>query len=129
MPAITEKRGQMTLRFINIIKDWSITEVLNKLRKKRYTLKFAREASCIYCFQLREWISPEDFTVDNLYHFEDILNPDGERMLYAISLLQGGKGFMIDTCNVYADNISPEMMQKLEFNHESGKIDLLDLAS
>lgn len=97
-------------------KDWVITESLNKLKKKEYTLKFRREATCLYCFQLQEWIKPEDFTVDKYYYFEDILNPDEERMLYAISLARGGKGFLIDTCNVYVDNISTEMMKKLKLN-------------
>src|SRR5688572_16236470 len=97
-------------------KDWLITEALNKLKKKEYKLKFRREATCLYCFQLHEWIQPEDFTMDKYYYFEDILNPDAERVLYAISVLQGGKGFLIDTCSVYVDNISPEMIQKLKWN-------------
>ncbi len=97
-------------------KEWVITDVLNKLKRKEYKLNFRREALCLYCFQLNEWINPEDFMVDKYYYFEDILNPDAERVLYAISLLQGGKGFLIDTCNVYADNISPDMMKKLKWN-------------
>jgi len=97
-------------------KDWLITEALNKLKRKEYKLKFRREATCLYCFQLREWIKPEDFTVDKYYYFEDISNPDAECMLYAISLSQGGKGFLIETCNVYLDSISPEMMQKLKLH-------------
>jgi hypothetical protein len=97
-------------------KDWVITEVLDKLRRKEYKLKFRRESICLYCFQLHEWIMPENFNVDEYYYFEDILNPDAERILYAISLSGGLKGFLIDTCNVYMDNISPEMAQKLKLN-------------
>ena len=97
-------------------KDWVIAEVLNKLKREEYKLNLRREATCLYCFQLHEWIKPEDFTVDKYYYFEDILNPVAERMLYAISLSQGGRGFLIDTCNIYMDNISPEMMQKLKLN-------------
>jgi hypothetical protein len=97
-------------------KEWVITEVLNKLKREEYKLNFRREATCLYCFQLKEWIKPEYFTVDKYYYFEDILNPYAERMLYAISLSLGGKGFLIDTCSVYMDNISPEMMQKLQWN-------------
>jgi hypothetical protein len=57
---------------------------------------------------------PSNFTVDESYFFEEILNPDADRMLYAISLSQGGKGFLIDTCNIYMDNISREMAQRLD---------------
>lgn len=56
---------------------------------------------------------PENFTVDESYYFEEMINPDADRMLYAISLLHGGKGFLIDTSNVYMDNISREMAQRL----------------
>jgi hypothetical protein len=57
---------------------------------------------------------PEDFTVDEAYFFEEISNPDEDRMLYAISSSAGVKGFLIDTCGVYMDNISQEMMEKLQ---------------
>jgi len=63
---------------------------------------------------LKEWISPDNFTVDESFYFQEISNPDADRMLYVISLSQGVKGYLIDTCGVYADNISLEMMQKLK---------------
>lgn len=90
-----------------------IIETLDELKRKEYKLKFRREATCLYCFELHQWIMPEKFTVDATYYFEEIANPDADRMLYAISLLQGGKGVLIDTCNIYIDNISPEMSQRL----------------
>jgi hypothetical protein len=97
-------------------KDWVITEAINKLRKKGYKLKFRCEATCLYCFELRKRIMPEDFTVDGDYYFEDLLNPSAERMLYAISLSQGGKGVLIDTCDVDMDDINPEIMCKLKLH-------------
>lgn len=96
--------------------DRVITEVLARLKKRKYKLRFRREATCLFCFQMNEWIMPDDFTVDRYYYFEDILNPDAERMLYAISLRKGGRGFLIDACNVYTDNMSGEMMEKLQLN-------------
>jgi len=97
-------------------KNLAITDVLTELKRKAYKLKFRRDAVCLYCFELQELIMPEDFTVDESYYFEEIETPDADRMLYAISLSQGVKGFLIDTCNVYMDNISPEMMEKLNSN-------------
>ena len=91
-----------------------IADALNNLRSKDYRLMFRREATCLYCHELDEWITPENFTLDESYYFEDIENPDADRMLYAISLSQKLKGFLIDSCNVYTDNISYEMMQKLQ---------------
>lgn len=92
----------------------SISQTLAGLRNQGYQLSFRREATCIYCFELQEWIMPEDFTVDESYYFEDIINPDADRILYAISLSKERRGFLIDACNVYSDNISYELEQKLQ---------------
>ena len=97
----------------------SIDQTLSGLRSQGYQLNFRREATCIYCFELRERVVPEDFTVDESYYFQDITNPDGDRILYAISLPKQGRGFLIDTCNVYSDNISYEMELKLQWRYPS----------
>jgi len=91
-----------------------LAAVLSELKRRNYKLKFKRETTCLYCFELDDWIMPENFMVDESYYFEEIFNPGADRMLYAISLSTGGKGFLIDTCNVYMDNISIEMIQKLK---------------
>ena len=92
----------------------SIIARLAQLKEKDYLVKFKREATSLFCFELNQWIRPDNFTVDESFYFREISNPDADRMLYAISLPQGVKGFLVDTCGVYADNISPEMMQKLK---------------
>lgn len=92
---------------------WGITKMLNVLKKRGYALELRREATCLYCLELEEWIMPENFRVDEYYYFQETSNPDADRMLYAIFLSQGRKGFLIDACTVYMDNISPEMSQKL----------------
>ncbi|HKO79570.1 MAG TPA: hypothetical protein VJU78_04205 [Chitinophagaceae bacterium] len=97
-------------------KNLSITNVLNELKRKEYKLKFIRVATSLYCNELRLWIMPENFNIDETYYFEETESPDSDRMLFAISLSKGVKGFLIDTCTAYMDNISPEMMQKLKLN-------------
>lgn len=95
----------------------AIIQTLVELRKEGYQLTFRREATCIFCFEWQERIVPQEFTVDESYYFEDIVNPDADRILYAISLYNGLRGFLVDACNVYADNISYEMEQKLQWQH------------
>ena len=92
----------------------SIIATLAHLKRMEYRLKFIRGATGLFCFELNEWISPDHFTVDESFYFQEIANPDADRMLYAISLSQEVKGFLIDTCGIYADNISLEMIQKLK---------------
>jgi hypothetical protein len=95
-----------------------LSETLADLKNRGYQLEFRREATCLYCIGLSIWITPDSFIVDEYYHFEDVSNVDGDRILYAISSLQGLKGFLVDTCFVYEDNISPEMIQKLKWEYE-----------
>ncbi|HTE23915.1 hypothetical protein [Flavitalea sp.] len=93
----------------------SIGEIVAGLKTRGYQLKFRRETTCVNCIELNRWIMPDSFMVDEYYHFEDTLNTDRDRTLYAISSIDGLKGFLIDACFVYEDNISPEMTQKLQF--------------
>jgi hypothetical protein len=92
----------------------SISEIVADLKSRHYSLSFRREATCLHCMALNWRITPDHFTVDEYYHFEDPLRPDGDRMIYAISSTQGHRGFLVDSCFVYEDNISVEMMQKLQ---------------
>jgi hypothetical protein len=91
-----------------------LNETLGDLKTRNYDLKFRREATCIYCFEWQQWIMPSNFTVDDSFYFQHTINPDADRILYAISLSGGLKGFLIDTCDVYTDNISIEMTKKLK---------------
>jgi len=94
----------------------AVADVLREFKKKEYLLNFRREAACLYCSELRQWILPENFNIDDQVYVEEMEMPDADRMIYAISLVQGPKGYLIDACNVYMDNISAEMMEKLKPN-------------
>lgn len=95
----------------------SIHTTLADLSKRGYQLKFRREATCLYCIELNWWITPDSFIVDESYHFEDHITPDGDRTIYAITTTRGLNGVLVDTCLVYEDNISPEMQEKLNFEY------------
>lgn len=110
------------LMLINVIPNPdAIGQIVTVLKKRGYQLKFRREATCVYCIELNHWIAPESFIVDEYYFFEDTSNTDRNRTLYAISSTQGLKGFFVDTCFVYEDNISREMAQKLKLEYSSPK--------
>jgi hypothetical protein len=99
---------------VHVMSDFeSIRERVADLRSRGYQLQFRREATCLNCIELSCLITPDSFNVDEYYHFEDASNTDKERVLYAVSSIQGLKGFFVDACFVYEDNISPELAQKL----------------
>ena len=95
-------------------RDRLITEKLEELKRKGYEVELRREADCLYCPGTRLRIYPDEFEADSSIYFEDASNPNEDRMLFAISLLHGEKGFLIETCSVYMDNISTEMLNKLK---------------
>lgn len=101
-------------------------KTLIDLKADGYTLSFRREATCIYCIELHQWIFPEEFNVDKFYFFKRIAQPDADRMLYAISSTQGVKGILVDTWSVYTDNISIEMIEKLNYNNMKNYDTLVD---
>jgi hypothetical protein len=115
---LQEKQSETTPaisgRFITTL---SVSKTLTDIKERGYQLKFRREATCLFCMELNRRITPDSFMVDEYYHFEDNTNPDGDRTIYAISTIQGINGFLVDTCLVYEDNISPEMNEKLIFEY------------
>lgn len=93
----------------------SIRKTITELRGRGYQQTFRREATCLICVETNDMVKPDGFEVDECYHFEDATNTDRERMLYAISCIPGFKGILVEPCFVYEDNISHEMLQKLNY--------------
>ncbi|MCG2615990.1 hypothetical protein LZZ85_16960 [Terrimonas sp. NA20] len=96
--------------------DWDtmLQERVSELKERNYILKFRREPGCLYCFELSQWLQPAEFSIDEAYLFDEAGSPDAARMIYAISLAGGLKGVLVDTCDVYADNMSMQMVYKLK---------------
>lgn len=95
----------------------SFSETLGDLRRRGYQLKFRREGTLLYCVELGRWFTPDSFTIDESYHFENGLKTSGEHMLYAISSTQGVKGFLIDTCFANPDDRGIETIDKPEWEY------------
>ncbi len=106
------KRDHITIAGLSE-RNEAIRSVILRLEYRDYKLKFMRESNCIYNQELGMRVEPHEFTVDESYFFEELMSPDADRILYAISLVQGYKGFLVDSCHVYTDNIDRIMMQKL----------------
>ena len=91
----------------------TLSEVSEKLKKDGYTLDFNIRENCLYCPQNEGEYAPEAFTVDEVYRFEGMSNPDDMSILFAISTNDGEKGQLVDGYGVSSDPINQEMIQKL----------------
>ncbi|MDX5347441.1 MAG: phosphoribosylpyrophosphate synthetase [Hymenobacteraceae bacterium] len=95
----------------------TVTETLNDLKQRGYTLDFNLKPTCLECPQLQLELHPEDFDIDEVHRFEGMSNPDDNAVLYAISSKDGKKGVLLDAYGTYGGTVSPEMLAKLETDY------------
>ena len=91
----------------------SLADTVNDLKQRGYVFEFRRQADCLFCIDKNAWVTPDGFDVEECYFFEDSFNMDKDRVLYAIACTEGTRGYLVDTCFVYEDNISADMYEKL----------------
>lgn len=98
------------------MKDYNtLSEATTDLKRRGYTEDFNLKPTCLECPSLKLELHPENFTVDEFYRFEGMSNPDDNSIVYAISSAQGLKGVLVDAYGVYSDNLSEQMIRKLDF--------------
>ncbi len=91
----------------------SLFEALKDLQERGYKENFSVKANCLECNSLKLKLVPDDFTLDEVYRFEDDSSADNNSIVFAISSTAGVKGTIVDSYGVYAENLNPKMMEKL----------------
>ncbi|MEO6830905.1 MAG: phosphoribosylpyrophosphate synthetase [Chitinophagaceae bacterium] len=77
----------------------SLSLAVNDLIKRGYTTDFLlqEDKECLLCSNNSLELSPEDFTIDEVYRFEGISDPADESIVFAISSEKHGvKGLVIN---------------------------------
>jgi hypothetical protein len=98
----------------------TLTAAVADLEKRGYEYDFNLTKDYIECKSLDLQLMPEEFEIDEFYRFEGMTDPADSAVIYAISSLMGNlKGVIIDAYGVYAENISPELLDKLKIHHDS----------
>ncbi len=92
----------------------SVVDAITDLKHRGYKDYFRREPTFIYCSELDIWFDPDEFDVDEFYQFGQNLNPDADRVLYAITSSTGIKGTVLDAYGVYTEKMSFKMALKLQ---------------
>jgi hypothetical protein len=91
----------------------TLSEAIFSLKNQGYTNDFNLHPEWIECPPLKVRLAPEEFHVDQVHRFEGMTNPDDSSILFAISSSSGLKGLLVDAYGLYADSLSPTMVQKL----------------
>lgn len=95
----------------------TVTEALQGLNKRGYTLDFNLMENCLICGQHR--LNTSEFEITEVYRFEGSTDPSDEAVVYAIESHQGLKGVLVTGYGVSAEGMGAEMAQKLTLHrHE-----------
>ena len=97
----------------------TLSETITALVTKGYSYDFNLHPDWIECAPLNVKFKPEEFHVDEVHRFEGMTNPDDSSVLYAISSTSGIKGLLVDAYGVYADSISPAMLERLKIDSKT----------
>ena len=89
----------------------TVSEAINELRARGYTMDFNLKENCIICNQ--QEFNPEDFKIVEVYRFEGDSDPADEAVVYAIESKNGLKGVMVNGYGISAETLSSEMAKKL----------------
>jgi hypothetical protein len=99
----------------------SLSVAINALQEEGYVHDFNLHPEWIECPPLKLRLAPEEFHVDEVHRFEGMTNPDDSSILFAISSSSGVKGLLVDAYGVYAESVSPIMIQKLRIDTETNR--------
>ncbi len=94
----------------------TLSEAVNDLAKRGYVYNFNIACDAIECRDIALKLSPGEFEITEFYRFEGYSDPGDEEIVYAIESAQGVKGVLVNAYGVYADELSDELVQKLNID-------------
>ena len=97
----------------------TVTEAVNDLKRRGYTIDFNVEFDRIVCHETPLALMPNEFEIVEVHRYEGNSDPDDEEVVYAIESKHGHKGIVVDAFGIYADNVSTEMLEKLKMRPAS----------
>ena len=95
----------------------TVTEAVEGLRKREYTLDFNLAENCLICQDDR--IDVNDFEIVEVHRFEGNSDPGDEAIVYAIESNKGKKGILVGGYGISSDAITGEMARKLSIHNHN----------
>jgi hypothetical protein len=92
----------------------TLSEAISALKLQGYTEDFNLKENCLECIAGRKELLPHEFDIDKSFRFDVDENPSDQAMLYAISSeMHTMKGLLVNGYGIYSDDVSNEMLEKL----------------
>lgn len=95
----------------------TVSEAVNDLVKRGYTANLSVETEKEYLVSDTPFaeLSPEDFSIDEVYRFEGMTDPGDEMIVYAISSNDNRiKGVVVNAFGIYASHRANRLVAHLE---------------
>ena len=89
----------------------TMSEAVNGLKKRGYTLDFNLLENCLICNGDKFTI--DDFEIVEVHRFEGNSDPSDEAVVYAIESINGIKGVLVNGYGISANPLSSDMAKKL----------------
>ena len=91
----------------------TVTEAINKLRAKGFTLDFNLGEACLHADP--KTYTHEDFDVVEVYRYEGNTDPADEATVYGIVCASGEKGILVTGYGAFTEAASEDILRKLRF--------------
>lgn len=92
----------------------TVVEALNGLKERGYTLDFNLVSGSLHNSTQNINLQPEDFSISEIYRFEGMSDPADNTIVYGIvSDKYNLKGVFLNAYGVYSDDVSEELLNKL----------------
>jgi hypothetical protein len=95
----------------------TVTEAVNGLRERGYTVDFNLRENCLVCND--DKFDVDNFQISEIHRFEGNTDPADEAVVYAVESNNGMKGVLVSGYGIYAEGMSAEMARKLNIQHKS----------
>jgi hypothetical protein len=96
----------------------TLSEAILALKEQGYTEDFNLKENCLECIAGRQELLPHEFNIDKSFRFDVDEDPSDQAVLYAISSeIHSLKGLLVNGYGIYSDDVSNEILKKLNENN------------
>ena len=97
----------------------TLSEAITALKEQGYTADFNLTENCLEYIAKRQQLLPQEFVIDKSFRFDVDEDPSDQSVLYAISSeMHKVKGLLVNGYGIYSDDVSNEMLEKLNSKEE-----------
>ena len=92
----------------------TVTEAINELREKGFTLDFNLEENCLSCKGGK--FNDDEFEIREVYRYEGESDPGDQATVYGIESHDGQKGILVTAFGAGTESFASKVLEKLKMH-------------